>query len=637
MTGIQIQESQIPQELRNLQPSVNMGDSILITEIHECAGAYCDDALGRVKKFSGMTLGGTLATTEDGVFAKSWVKVNEPVESGDRVLVLKDNPNNPRVRAGDVRLVGIVSSFNPSSRLGLAGVGNDDLIRDWVKLPALAKSSTTTTFKAGDVVRYHDRKLPGDLVPTPEYLIGTSGIVAGSRHIMGHDYLSTNIGGASVVELYDDARRFELVDSPAEAPKQEEPQAPFQVGDWVKDVSDNDRIGKVLEDVSFQVDVEYTSPHQGAFKVKYVDGKPAQFGFRYAFGRELEKLEVNPKVQVGDYVTVLERAPWGDQKGDLPYTGKIRVIHGRNYHVRVSRDVDLVGRTYIKADTSDTPMAQSSVDEPPFKIGDVVRYTDRTVRGGKASRYRVGTTGRVTDVRRGTYEPDAWFVELDDAGPRFYADRFDLVTEEKPAPKFKVGDLAVVNGKGNSWAIPEGSLVEIVAVNDPYFKFTILGSDTQRYERYDYQLDPWTEEVQPGDKVVLTKGGISYITPEKIVDVVGTVAEVNSIYHTIDGLWAKGNILLSPRTELQKWTPQREAEARKFLAKLQAEQGEAAREKKLAELKQATVVKQDRYLYLSESGSHDWAEYKYNGENGIHSKHLICTDNPDADDYEIVK
>ena len=634
MTGIQIQESQIPQELRNLQPSVNMGDSILITEIHECLGAYCDDAQGRVKKFSGMTLGGTFATTEDGVFAKSWVKVNEPAEVGDRILVLKDNPNNPRVRAGDIRLAGIVSSFNPSSWLGLVGVGSDDVIRDWVKLPALAKSTTTTTFKAGDVVRYHDRELPGAMAPTPEYLIGTSGIVAGSRPFCGRDYLSTNIvGGAG----YDDARRFELVDSPAETPKQEEPQAPFQVGDWVKDVSDNDRIGKVSEDVSFQVNVKYTDNHRGAFKVEYVDGKPAQFGYRYAFGRELEKLEVNPKVQVGDYITVLERAYWGNQEVDLPYTGRVDAVLGLNHHVSVSGDMPLVGRTYIKADT---PMAQSSVDEPPFKIGDVVRYSARTVGGRTPINRWIGVTGKVASIKRSGYSAPGseWYVVIDtitSAGN--YSGRFDLVTEEKPAPKFKVGDLAVVNGKGNSWAIPEGSLVEIVAVNDPYFKFTILGSDTQRYERYDYQLDPWTEEVQPGDKVVLTKGGISYITPEKIVDVVGTVAEVNSIYHTIDGLWAKGNILLSPRTELQKWTPQREAEARKFLAKLQAEQGEAAREKKLAELKQATVVKQDRYLYLSESGSHDWAEYKHNGENGIHSKHLICTDNPDADDYEIVK
>ena len=571
MTGIQIQESQIPQELRNLQPSVNMGDSILITEIHECLGAYCDDAQGRVKKFSGMTLGGTFATTEDGVFAKSWVKVNEPAEVGDRILVLRDNPNNPRVRAGDIRLAGIVSSFNPSSWLGLVGVGSDDLIRDWVKLPPVAKSSTPTTFKAGDVVRY------------------------------------------------------------------EEPQAPFQVGDWVKDVSDNDRIGKVSEDVSFEVNVKYTDNHRGAFKVEYVDGKPAQFGYRYAFGRELEKLEVNPKVQVGDYITVLERAYWGNQEVDLPYTGRVDAVLGLNHHVSVSGDMPLVGRTYIKADT---PMAQSSVDEPPFKIGDVVRYSARTVGGLTPINRWIGVTGKVASIKRSGYSAPGseWYVVIDtitSAGN--YSGRFDLVTEEKPAPKFKVGDLAVVNGKGNSWAIPEGSLVEIVAVNDPYFKFTILGSDTQRYERYDYQLDPWTEEVQPGDKVVLTKGGISYITPEKIVDVVGTVAEVNSIYHAIDGLWAKGNILLSSRTELQKWTPQREAEARKFLAKLQAEQGEAAREKKLAELKQATVVKQDRYLYLSESGSHDWAEYKHNGENGIHSKHLICTDNPDADDYEIVK
>lgn len=570
MTGIQIQESQIPQELRNLQPSVNMGDSILITEIHGCAGAYCDDALGRVKKFSGMTLGGTLATTEDGVFAKSWVKVNEPVEVGDRILLL-ERYSRGLSNVGSVVKIDGISAGAPLFSGGAESTGLG-IARTWVKLPALAKSTTTTTFKAGDVVRY------------------------------------------------------------------EEPQAPFQVGDWVKDVSDNDRIGKVSEDVSFEVNVKYTDNHRGAFKVEYVDGKPAQFGYRYAFGRELEKLEVNPKVQVGDYITVLERAYWGNQEVDLPYTGKIRVIHGRNYHVRVSRGVDLVCRTYVKADT---PMAQSSVDEPPFKIGDVVRYTDRTVRGGKASRYRVGTTGRVTDVRRGTYEPDAWFVELDDAGPRFYADRFDLVTEEKPAPKFKVGDLAAVNGKGNSWAIPEGSLVEITQVHqsDSYdgASFKLQHNGRGDFSRPIHQLDPWTELVQPGDKVVLTEDGISYITPGRIVDVVGTVAETNSIYHAIDGLWVKGSILLSPRTEFQKWTPQREAEARKFLAKLQAEQGEAAREKKLAELKQATVVKQDRYLYLSESGSHDWAEYKYNGENGIHSKHLICTDNPDADDYEIVK
>ncbi|MBK6874033.1 MAG: hypothetical protein IPG94_22440 [Kineosporiaceae bacterium] len=630
MTGIQIQESQIPQELRNLQPSVNMGDSILITEIHECLGAYCDDAQGRVKKFSGMTLGGTFATTEDGVFAKSWVKVNEPVEVGDRILLL-ERYSRGLSNVGSVVKIDGISAGAPLFSGGAESTGLG-IARTWVKLPALAKSTTTTTFKAGDVVRYHDRELPGDLVPTPEYLIGTSGIVAGSRHIMGHDYLSTNIAEGSG---YNDARRFELVDSPAETPKQEEPQAPFQVGDWVKDVSDNDRIGKVSEDVSFEVNVKYTDNHRGAFKVEYVDGKPSLL--RYAFGRELEKLEVNPKVQVGDYITVLERAYWGNQEVDLPYTGRVDAVLGLNHHVSVSGDMPLVGRTYIKADT---PMAQSSVDEPPFKIGDVVRYSARTVGGLTPINRWIGVTGKVASIKRSGYSAPGseWYVVIDtitSAGN--YSGRFDLVTEEKPAPKFKVGDLAVVNGKGNSWAIPEGSLVEIVAVNDPYFKFTILGSDTQRYERYDYQLDPWTEEVQPGDKVVLTKGGISYITPEKIVDVVGTVAEVNSIYHAIDGLWAKGNILLSSRTELQKWTPQREAEARKFLAKLQAEQGEAAREKKLAELKQATVVKQDRYLYLSESGSHDWAEYKPNGENGIHSKHLICTDNPDADDYEIVK
>ena len=569
MTGIQIQESQIPQELRNLQPSVNMGDSILITEIHECLGAYCDDAQGRVKKFSGMTLGGTLATTEDGVFAKSWVKVNEPVESGDRILLL-ERYSRGLSNVGSVVKIDGISAGAPLFSGGAESTGLG-IARTWVKLPPVAKSSTPTTFKAGDVVRY------------------------------------------------------------------EEPQAPFQVGDWVKDVSDNDRIGKVSEDVSFQVNVKYTDNHRGAFKVEYVDGKPAQFGYRYAFGRELEKLEVNPKVQVGDYITVLERAYWGNQEVDLPYTGRVDAVLGLNHYVSVPGDMPLVGRTYIKADT---PMAQSSVDEPPFKIGDVVRYSARTVGGLTPINRWIGVTGKVASIKRSGYSAPGseWYVVIDtitSAGN--YSGRFDLVTEEKPAPKFKVGDLAVVNGKGNSWAIPEGSLVEIVAVNDPYFKFTILGSDTQRYERYDYQLDPWTEEVQPGDKVVLTKGGISYITPEKIVDVVGTVAEVNSIYHAIDGLWAKGNILLSSRTELQKWTPQREAEARKFLAKLQAEQGEAAREKKLAELKQATVVKQDRYLYLSESGSHDWAEYKHNGENGIHSKHLICTDNPDADDYEIVK
>lgn len=571
MTGIQIQESQIPQELRNLQPSVNMGDSILITEIHECLGAYCDDAQGRVKKFSGMTLGGTFATTEDGVFAKSWVKVNEPVEVGDRILLL-ERYSRGLSNVGSVVKIDGISAGAPLFSGGAESTGLG-IARTWVKLPALAKSTTTTTFKAGDVVRY------------------------------------------------------------------EEPQAPFQVGDWVKDVSDNDRIGKVSEDVSFEVNVKYTDNHRGAFKVEYVDGKPSLL--RYAFGRELEKLEVNPKVQVGDYITVLERAYWGNQEVDLPYTGRVDAVLGLNHHVSVSGDMPLVGRTYIKADT---PMAQSSVDEPPFKIGDVVRYSARTVGGLTPINRWIGVTGKVASIKRSGYSAPGseWYVVIDtitSAGN--YSGRFDLVTEEKPAPKFKVGDLAVVNGKGNSWAIPEGSLVEITQVHqsDSYdgASFKLQHNGRGDFSRPIHQLDPWTELVQPGDKVVLTEDGISYITPEKIVDVVGTVAEVNSIYHAIDGLWAKGNILLSSRTELQKWTPQREAEARKFLAKLQAEQGEAAREKKLAELKQATVVKQDRYLYLSESGSHDWAEYKHNGENGIHSKHLICTDNPDADDYEIVK
>ena len=175
-----------------------------------------------------------------------------------------------------------------------------------------------------------------------------------------------------------------------------------------------------------------------------------------------------------------------------------------------------------------------------------------------------------------------------------YSGRFDLVTEEKPAPKLKVGDLVVVNGKGKSWAIPEGSLVEITQVHqsDSYdgASFKLQHNGRGDFSRPIHQLDPWTELVQPGDKVVLTEDGISYITPEKIVDVVGTVTEAYSHYHAIDGLWVKGNILLSPRTELQKWTPQREAEARKFLAKLQAEQGEAARAK--AEL--ARVVEHAR-------------------------------------------
>ena len=536
---IQIKESQLPQELRNLRPPVYKGDSILITEVHDCDIEACKQAVGQVQEFSHME--GAKAATVDDVWAKSWVKVNEPVEKGDRILLLR-RLSGGSDNVGSVVVVASKSIDAPFFSVGSEGSGFG-IACTWVKMPALAEEEPPTTFQVCDVVRYHDRDLPVGLGANPSHLVGAIGVVTSVRQVCGRGFLSTDIAESYG---YDDPRRFDLVRRAGEQ-KQEEPKAPFVVGDWVKDTSDGNRIGKVTEDISslylHAYKNYYDNEFSGAFGVEFVDGKPMRFAC--VWGSELEKLEVNPEVKEGDYITVLERASWGDQDVKLPYTGKVHAIFGCNHHIKTPGEFDLVGRVFIKGDAH----AQEAAA---------------------------------------------------------------LTTQDKP--KYKVGDLVTINEKGRTFILPTGTLMRVQEVVDN--RGVVLEEveivNQRRYAREFADVDPFTEDISVGDKVVLTEAAFDVFAPVYPKDVVGKFVK-KCPYYLVSGIEPSRLVHLA-RPEIQKWTPHRESVARQKLDALKAEKAEAdkakAREIRLEELKAATVAKQGEYLYRSEPGSDWWIEYK---------------------------
>ena len=541
---IQIKESQIPQELRNLRPPVYKGDSILITEVHDCYIEACRNAVGQVQEFSHMT--GAEAATVDDVWAKSWVKVNEPVDVCDRILVLQRYARRGENVGQVVMVASTLDDKAPYFVGGAEGTGRG-YAEYWVKMPALAKEEPPTTFQVGDVVRYHDRDLPSELGSTRRDLVGAVGVVTSVRQVCGRGFLSTGIAESYG---YDDARRFDLVRRAGEQ-EQEEPKAPFVVGDWVKDTSDGNRIGKVTDDISshylYAHENCYDNEFFGAFEVEFVDGEPMRLAC--VWGSELEKLEVNPEVEVGEDITVLEWFWPATDKPALPYTSP-RVLNrhaeDRGCIAVAAADrngVPVYAKTWIRPDEP-TPSVQ---DKPKFKVGDLVTINEK----GQSSVLSAGTLMRVQEV------VDNWGVALEE--------------------------------------------VEIVK--------------QCRYARKIADVDPFTEDISVGDKVVLTEAAFDVFAPPHLGDVVGKFVK-KDIYYLVSGI-NESRLVCLTRPEIKKWTPHREATARQKLDALKVEKAEAdkvkAHEIRLEELKAATVVRQGECVYLSNPGSDQWIEYKKSG------------------------